>query len=614
MPLRQSPRSPFDPRATRPRATGPAASLQHWLNSLAPVCAGVVLVVSNAAAQGATKPAPGNSGLDAELFYQVFVSELEFARGEAGVAYQVMLESAKRTKDEALFRRAVEIAISARAGEQALTAAKTWRQTLPKSRRAAEVQVQLLMALGRAAEALEPIKAVVELTPAPERSQAFADLPRVVVAGPNARAGATALDKALEPWRSSPATRADALVATARGWAVADDTVRAMDMLRDAQRTDPGHQGAGLLAVELVGKVKGAEQAVKTYLAAPATGPTVRLAYARRLTMDQRYDDALRLVDEVNRSAPDLAGAWMMSGALLIELGRPKDAQVALKRYLDLTQARREQQTSNDAAEAATETAIAQETSQVYLMLAQAAEQDKDYVQAQSWLDKLGEEQGSPMVTQRRASLLARQGRLAEARALIQSLPEPTPEQARSKVMAETQLLRDAQAWSQAYDVLVSANQRFTDDSDLLYEQALIAERLRRFDEMETLLRRVIALKPSLQHAYNALGYSLVDRNTRLDEARQLIARALELAPDDPFITDSLGWAEFRLGRKDEAVRLLKDAYDKRPDTEIAAHLGEVLWTLGRLDEARQVWQAGQARDAGNDVLKETLTRLKVRL
>jgi Flp pilus assembly protein TadD len=142
----------------------------------------------------------------------------------------------------------------------------------------------------------------------------------------------------------------------------------------------------------------------------------------------------------------------------------------------------------------------------------------------------------------------------------------------------------------------------------------MMAEKLNRLDEMERLLRRVIELKPDNAHAHNALGYSLADRSQRLPEARELIRRALELAPGDPFITDSLGWVEFRLGNLDEALRLLRVAYRARPDPEIGAHLGEVLWAMGQQDEARRVWREVRTRDAANEVLRETLARLKVDL
>jgi tetratricopeptide (TPR) repeat protein len=149
---------------------------------------------------------------------------------------------------------------------------------------------------------------------------------------------------------------------------------------------------------------------------------------------------------------------------------------------------------------------------------------------------------------------------------------------------------------------------------DLLYEQAMIDERMNHMDDMEQLLRKIVTLKPDYEHALNALGYSLADRNIRLDEALKLVQKAAALSPGDPFITDSLGWVEYRLGNRDEALKLLRQAHAARPDTEISAHLGEVLWVNGLRDEALRVWRDGQARDAHNEVLQETLARLKVSL
>jgi tetratricopeptide (TPR) repeat protein len=251
---------------------------------------------------------------------------------------------------------------------------------------------------------------------------------------------------------------------------------------------------------------------------------------------------------------------------------------------------------------------------QAWLMLAQAAEQKSDYKAAEAWLAKIEDPQRALDVQTRRASILARQGRVAQAREIIRQLPERDESDARAKLMAEAAVLREAKRWKDAYEVLGTGAKRFSDDSDLLYEQAMVAEKLDRLDDMEKLLRRVIALKPDNAHAHNALGYSLADRKQRLPEARELIKRALDLSPGDPFITDSLGWVEYRMGNREEALRLLTRAYAARPDTEIGAHLGEVLWSLGQRDEARRIWRESKGRDAANDVLKETLARLRVDL
>ena len=242
------------------------------------------------------------------------------------------------------------------------------------------------------------------------------------------------------------------------------------------------------------------------------------------------------------------------------------------------------------------------------------AEQRGDFAAAEGWLARVEDPQRVLEVQTRRAGLLARQGKVDQARALVRNTPERNADDARAKLVAEAGVLRDVKRWQEAFDVLAAANLRFLDDADLLYEQAMTAEKLDRMVEMERLLRRVIVLKPENAHAHNALGYSLAERSQRLPEARELVQRALTLAPGDPFITDSLGWVEFRLGNSAEALRLLRSAYASRPDPEIAAHLGEVLWAINQRDEARRVWREAKGRDAANDVLSETLTRLKVDL
>jgi tetratricopeptide (TPR) repeat protein len=188
-------------------------------------------------------------------------------------------------------------------------------------------------------------------------------------------------------------------------------------------------------------------------------------------------------------------------------------------------------------------------------------------------------------------------------------LPGKTTEQQRNRLMAEVQLLRENKKWQAAFDLMAKSN--LEDNSDLIYEQAMLAEKLGQLAEMERLLRQIIAKDPSYYNAYNALGFSLADRNLRLPEAKQLIIKALTFAPDDPFITDSLGWVEFRLGNLNSALTYLEKAYKTRKDAEIAAHLGEVLWQLKRRDEAIQIWREGLDIAPNNDTLQETLQRLK---
>lgn len=567
-------------------------------------------------------PAVGNSALTAPLFYQLLIGEIELREGAAGTAYEVMLDAARKTREEQLFRRATEIALQARAGDQALAAVKAWRTALPASLDALRYELQLLVALNRVPETVEPLRALLALVPAAEQPLTILASPRFYARAADRNAAATALEAALSAYAAKPATATAAQVAIGRGWLFAQNPQRALELAQKAHAADPAAEGPALLAIELMPKVAPAEAIVTGFLAANPTNNAVRMLYVRALSEAQRNADAIAQVEVVTRNDATAPLPWLSLGALQLELRQAPQATASLQKYLQLvqggstaaaTKGNAADDDDDDDGDAVAPTSDAAVT-QAYVMLAQAAEMQGDFTAAERWLAKVDNPQRALEVQVRRASLLARQGKLDEARALIRKAPEKTPADARAKLVAEATILREAKQWTQAYAVLEAANQKFPNDADLLYEQAMLAEKMDRLDDMERLLRRVIAIQPDYHHAYNALGYSLAERNLRLEEARALIKKALELKPGEPFITDSLGWVEYRLGNREEAARLLRQAYQARPDAEIAAHLGEVLWVSGQRDEARRVLREARTRDATNDVLVETLARLQVDL
>lgn len=584
----------------------------------------LMLAAGAQAAASATPEAPPpppvvNSALDAPLFYQLLLGEIELREGEAGTAFQVILDAARRTRDETLFRRAVDIALGARAGEQALLAARAWRTARPASLDALRVQLQILVALNRPDELAEPLRTLLALTPEAELGAALSALPRFLQRLPDAQRTVQLVEDAVRPYREQAATQVPARIALGRAWLAARDSERALALAREASALEPAAPGPALLAIELMHDKPDAESLVGAYLAQPAAETPMRLAYVRVLTEQRRYADAVAQLEIATRQQPDDAGPWLTLGALQLELGHPAEGEAALLRYVQLSERSRDAAAPDgadgasapDAHREAAPQEPARALEQAWLLLAQAAEQRGDYAGAEAWLARINDPQRALEVQIRRASILAHQGKLAQARELIRRTPERQADDARTKLLAEVGVLREAKHWREAFDLLDAANRKSADDADLLYEQAMLAERLDRMDEMERLLRRVIELKPDNAHAHNALGYSLADRNLRLPEAHALIQRALELAPGDPFIIDSLGWVEYRMGNRDEALRLLRSAWAARPDTEIGAHLGEVLWSLDRKDEARSIWRAARARDADNDVLRATLARLR---
>jgi tetratricopeptide (TPR) repeat protein len=324
------------------------------------------------------------------------------------------------------------------------------------------------------------------------------------------------------------------------------------------------------------------------------------MAYARILFDLQRNAEALVQLDQLTRLQPEVMEPWLLLATLQVQSNRLPAATQSLQTYMGL-------------ARQAGDERAARGLTQAYLLMAQIAEKKKDFAAANAWLDRIENADDIMAAQMRRASLLAHQGQMPKARALLRNHPERRPEDARLKFVAEAQLLRDFKEWQKAYEVYAEAVTRFPQDSDLIYDQAMMAEKVNQIDSMERLFRQVIAIKPEHHHAYNALGYSLADRSLRLPEAKQLIERAVALAPDDAYIQDSLGWVEFRMGNAGRATEILRAAYAKRPDAEIAAHLGEVLWAQGQRDEALKIWREGLLLASDNETLQSTLQRLRVK-
>jgi Flp pilus assembly protein TadD len=585
------------------------------------VLAALLAIAFVPAAFGQTDEAPNkvrNSALNGPLFHQLLISEIELREGDLSASYQLMLDAARRTGDEQLYRRATEIALQGRAGDEALGAVKAWRQAVPTSAEALRYQIQLLVQLNRTADVVEPLQALLKITTPEQRPSLIGALPRFFARSSDRTLAANVLEQSLLPYINEPDTRVAARVTVGRGWLLAINGTKALALAQSAHEMDRSAEGPAGLALEMLPGTPDAEAIVLDQLAAKPDSTGVRLLYVRALLTGQRLADATAQLETLTRNAPDLPQAWLTLGALHVQLREPAAAIVALNKYIALVEAGSMPVAADaEAANGDDESSPATKEDALirgWLLLSQAADLQGDLKGADAWLAKIDSPQRLVEVQVRRASLLAREGKVAQARALIHRLPEKTAEDARVKIMAEAQVLRDAKLWADANAVLAQANQRFPDDVELIYEQSMMFEKLNKLADMERLLRRVIALKPDHQHAYNALGYSLAERNVRLPEARTLIKKALELSPGEPSITDSLGWVEYRLGNREEAIRLLRDAYRGQPDAEIAAHLGEVLWVSGQADEARRVLREARQRDATNEVLRETLARLRVDL
>jgi len=504
-----------------------------------------------------------NSGMNGEMLYEILVGELNIQQGQPLVGFSLLLDAARKSNDAQLYARAVEIALKERAGDGALMAARSWTQALPQDRLANLNLLQILIALNKTRETLEPLKKEIALSPATERNAAIRVIPRYFARVSDTAVASEVVQNALSSYTSNPETTSAAWSAIGRMQMLNANLNGALQSVQKSMAKNVNVDvSAAFLALELLGRgVKEAEVLVQQSLP-KQDKPDYPMAYVRVLVEAKRYEKASEQAQIITQRFPTHAEAWLLLGSLQFEQGADKQADASLQTYIGL---------ANKAPNENTQ---------------------RGMMQAQS----------------RRASILAKQGKLQEARLLISQLPVKNEEDTRNRLMAELQLLREFKQWQAAFDFLA----KFAgEDLDLIYEQAMMAEKLNRLEEMEKLLRSIISKDKSHFNAYNALGFSLADRNIRLTEAKELIVKALTLSPGDPFITDSLGWVEFRLGNLNQALVLLEKAFKDRADAEIAAHLGEVLWQLKRESDAIAVWRQGLEIAPTNETLQQTLQRFK---
>ena len=577
---------------------GPMSRI-HRLCALTLIAASVCGTAMGAAPKA---DSPNNSKLDSELFYEVLVSEMTEQAGDHGSAYALMLDAARKSNSARLYERAIEIAYRARSGDAALQAAQAWSRAQPTSKDANRYQFQILLGLNKIAEAQEPLKRELANMPPAERALAINLVPRYFARTTDKKLATSVVEKALIPELVNRTTGPAAWAAIGAMRLQSEDMNGALEAVKRGFALNPESEDVALLAIALMGlKTPGAEFIVRKYIDGKPS-PEARMAYARNAINTQRYDEAYTQMQLLTAEKPDFSEAWLLRGSLELQDAKLPLAESSLKNYVQLNPL---------PADPSQSASMGRGLVQAYLLLSQVAEQAQKLDEAKAYLDEIVSPKDTLRIQRRHAAILLREGKLAEARETIRNVPELQASDALEKINAEAQLLRDAKEFKAAHQLLQEATVQYPDELELVYDLAMMSEKIGQLDEMEKLLRQVIAAKPDYHHAYNALGYSLADRNIRLPEARQLITQALQFAPDDPFIVDSLAWVEFRSGNAAEAIRLLQGAFQARPDAEIAAHLGEVLWSVGQKDQAIAVWTEGGKLNPQNETLRETMRRVR---
>ncbi len=529
-------------------------------------------------------PLPGVE-LSEELLFKMMMAEVALQRGQPHIAVQTYLELARETRDPRIAQRATEVAWNARFTSAALEAAGIWLQADPGSAQARQLIAALLVNQARLADAQPHLEKWI----AADREsvgQSFLQLSSLLVRHKDKTEVFNLMQALAKPYPEVPEAR---LAVAQAAWNAENHQV-SVDEARAALKLRPDWETAALFVAQVLQR-RSNEEALSylaEYLKDQPRARDARLNYARLLVTTKNYPEARRQFEVLVAEYPQNADVGMAVALLAIQATDYDAAETQLKRVLELNY---------------------KDPDVARYYLGQLNEERKRFDEALKWYSTVSQGEQYVSAQSRYAGILAKQGRLPEARKHLQETSASDMQQRVQLTQAEAQLLRDANSYQEAFDVLGQALAKMPDYPDLLYDHAMAAEKVNRLDILEGNLKQLIKLRPDHAHAYNALGYTLADRNQRMAEAYGLIETALKLAPEDPFIQDSMGWVLYRMGRNQEGLDYLQRAFKQRPDPEIAAHLGEVLWALDQRDAARKIWAESLKEHPNNEVLQGTVKR-----
>lgn len=535
-----------------------------------------------------------NVNMTPTMMTQLMQAEMAYKNGDWQGPYLTMMSLAQQTKDPRLAKRAAEMALSAKQPDDALAAVKLWRQYAPESDEANQYYLGLVILSDNLGEVENILKGrLAEATPAARGLMMF-QMQQLLLRAKDKDAAMAMLDRLVAPYGNMMETH----VVLAQSALARNDKPRAQQEAARALQLKPDSEIAALTLAQVSQDETAAAKVLSDFLAAHPDAREVRAARARLLVDGKQFEAARQEFLALNQSQPNNPATLYALGILSMQMNDNKGAEGYLTQFVDVMD-----KTPDDE----------RDPSKAVMLLSQLAEERGDYKAASDWLDRL--DSNDPKIQfgaeLRRAQLTAKGGDLANARKLLTTLQTQDPAEQAQIVLVDAQLLRDAGKNAEAYKVMEQGVKRFPDNMDFLYDFALVAEKMGKVDVMEKSLRQVMSKQPENMQAYNALGYSLAERGIRLKEAYGLIDKALKMAPNDPFIMDSMGWVQYRMGNLSEAEAQLRKAYALRSDPEIAVHLGEVLWKRGQQEDARKLWREAAAKDPKNDSLKSTLARLR---
>lgn len=543
--------------------------------------------------------------LTSNILFRILAAEISAQRDVFLPAGKTMLDLARELGDPRLARRALEFYVAGGNLAGALESARTWLRISPDDHEAISTEMALSAASGQTSGLAQALRKQIDT--AQDKVAAIGQAVAVLSRMPDRTVAFSILDRAISESNAKHLSAAHLALADMAQLAGQHD--RALSEARVALASSPRSEDAAMRVFEYGLKVDDARalRDVRQFIAAQPGARRIRLMLTSYLTDQGDFDAAMKELVSMAKRSPEDFDLMFMQAQVAYRARQLDQARDLLEQFVTV-------QSQRQRANAAGSTDAPAALADGYLLLARIAEDQGRLDDAVNLLARIEDPVSRYASRMRQAIIRARQGLTDQALVIIDSAGPETDEEVVLGASAAAQILRDANRVDEAIARLKVADQKQPDTVEVKYELAMLYERKGQLKEAERLLREVIALDSGHAHSYNALGYALADRNQRLPEALKLITRALEISPQDPFIMDSMGWVKYRMGDRAAAIDYLSKAYLKRPETDIAAHLGEVLWKDGRRDEALKMFREGAAKEPNNPVLLETIRRLGAKL
>lgn len=533
------------------------------------------------------EPGSAPRELDGDIVFSYLVGEIGAHRGELDLAFNHYLHAAVLAKDAYAAERATRIAMHIRDRAKALRAVRRWVELAPNAITARQTAALLLLRDGQPDPAFEQLQALIKIAGA-RGQDGYLQAARIFVRESDKAPSLLLMRRLVEQQPDN----AKAYYALALLQVAAEDLAGAEKSLRTSHEFDSQWPQPVVLLSRTLAAQQRQEEALVVLERAVRRQPdeaVLRTSYARMLVDLKRYEEALNQFQRLHEQAPDDNEVLYALGMLAIQNERWDEAREAWQHL------RGDRQRSTEAT----------------YFLAQVEELSGNKILAMGLYAAVDEGKLRTDAALRLAQLKVDAGQLADARDILQQARVLDPDRAVEIYLTEAQLLQEQQERELALDTYRVALSAHPGDLDLLYNRALYAAELDRIDWLERDLKQVLSLDPDHADALNALGYTLADQTDRYEEAFVYVSRAYKLKPDSAAILDSMGWVYYRLGEHDKALEYLRQALAKMKDSEIAAHLGEVLWVTGEREQAQKVWQDALSADPESDEVRSVMERLQ---